>query len=204
MTSKKQCEQGNIMLAPSPFRQEKGLLMSVNKYLHMLEIINNLQPFFEDNYRRINVREYARLMKISAPTASLWLKEFEKSGLLRREEERNYIFYSAQRENKYFCDLARLYWFEQLEKSGLTNHIEKECVNPIIILFGSLSKAEVKADSDIDLALFTPSKKTLHFKTFETKVKRNIHLFMFKTREEIKSKELLSNILNGYVIRGTW
>ncbi len=31
----------------------------------MLKIINNLKPFIEDNYRRISVREYARIQKIS-------------------------------------------------------------------------------------------------------------------------------------------
>ena len=48
----------------------------------MLNIINNLKPFIEDSYRRINVREYSRLMKISPPTASKTLFELSKEGLL--------------------------------------------------------------------------------------------------------------------------
>ena len=35
----------------------------------MLNIINNLRPFIEDCYRRISVREYSRLLKVSPPTA---------------------------------------------------------------------------------------------------------------------------------------
>jgi hypothetical protein len=31
----------------------------------MLNIIDNLRPFIEDNYRLINVREYARTQKVS-------------------------------------------------------------------------------------------------------------------------------------------
>ena len=58
----------------------------------MLNIINNLRPFIEDCYRRINVREYARLTKISPPTASKILSEFNQEGLLSIEKDRNYIF----------------------------------------------------------------------------------------------------------------
>jgi len=46
----------------------------------MLNIINSLMPFFEDCYRRINVREYSRLRKSSPPTASKILFELNKEG----------------------------------------------------------------------------------------------------------------------------
>ena len=64
----------------------------------MLEIFDNLKPFLEDNYRRFNVREYARIRGISAPTASVLLSRLNKEGLLNREEERNYIYYFANKE----------------------------------------------------------------------------------------------------------
>ena len=54
----------------------------------MLKIIYILKPFFEDNYRRINVREYARLQKISPPTASKILEQMHKEKLLKKETER--------------------------------------------------------------------------------------------------------------------
>ena len=56
----------------------------------MLNIINNLKPFFEDCYGRINVREYARIIKISPPTASKILLELNKEGLLLMENDKNY------------------------------------------------------------------------------------------------------------------
>lgn len=55
----------------------------------MLDIINNLKPFFEDCYRRINVREYSRLMKISPPTASKLLSKYHKLNLLLVDRDRN-------------------------------------------------------------------------------------------------------------------
>ncbi|PIU75727.1 hypothetical protein COS75_02815 [Candidatus Pacearchaeota archaeon CG06_land_8_20_14_3_00_35_12] len=168
----------------------------------MLNIIDNLEPFFEDNYRRISVREYARLKKISPPTASKLLLELSKEGLLKRETDRNYIYYFANKQDKVFIDMSRVYWFLKLKNSGILEVLEKELLNPVIFLFGSLSKAETKADSDVDLAIFSPYKKELNTEKFEKLLKRKIQLFLFKKKEDVLNKELLNNILNGYKILG--
>jgi len=79
----------------------------------MLKIINDLGPFFKDYTRKINVREYARLVGISPPTASKLLCEYEKEGLLIKEEFRNFIFYSANSKSLDFKDLERVYLREK-------------------------------------------------------------------------------------------
>ncbi len=170
----------------------------------MLKIFNNLEPFFEDNYRRINVREYARLSKISPPSASKVLSQLHKEALLNREKERNYIYFSANQESPAFVILSRAYWLLRLKKIGLTDYMEKNLINPLIILFGSFSKAEVKRDSDIDIAVFTPSKTQINSETFERGLKHKIQIFIFRNKEEVKNKELLNNILNGFIIAGNW
>lgn len=83
----------------------------------MLKIINALEPFFKDYNRKINVREYARLKDISPPTASKLLSEYEKEGLLLKEEFRNFIFYSANLENLDFKDLEKIYLRESKNKT---------------------------------------------------------------------------------------
>ena len=75
----------------------------------MLKIINSLEPFFQDPSRKINVREYARLKGISPPTASRVLAEFTKEKLLIREEFRNFLFFSANFNDKNFQDLKKIY-----------------------------------------------------------------------------------------------
>ena len=154
----------------------------------MLKIINSLMPFFEDNYRRINVREYARLLKISPPTASTLLGGYQKEGILKKEEEKQYFYYFANKESSLFIDLSRIYWKIQLEKAGMMDFFEKELISPVIILFGSLSKAEAKPDSDIDIAVFTSTKKDFNLKQFEKKLGRAVQLFMFQKMENIKNK----------------
>ena len=165
----------------------------------MLEIINNLQPFFKDCYRRISVREYARIIKVSPPKGSKLLYYFNKRGLLKKEKYRNYLFFYADINSKEFIDLSRLYWYDRLK--DILSYLEKKLVNPAVVLFGSLSKAEAKKDSDIDLSIFA-HKKELNLQSFEKKLDRGIQIFWFKSIKDIKNKELSSSIINGYLLRG--
>lgn len=103
-----------------------------------------------------------------------------------------------------FIQLSRLYWFEKIRSAGLLNYIEENFINSLVILFGSFSKAEVKKDSDIDLAIFSPTKKKLEFEKFERKLRRSVHVFKFISKGEVSNKNLLNNILTGFIIRGSW
>ncbi len=170
----------------------------------MLTIFNTLKHFFLDNYRKINVREYARITNISPPSASKLLNNLEKEGLLKKEKDKLYIYYSANRENKLFINLLRAYWNEEFKKIGLIEYLNKELLNPVIILFGSFSKAEIMNNSDVDIAIFSIFKNNINLNNFEKKLKRKIQVFMFKNQEEVKNKDLLKNILNGYNLSGSW
>lgn len=170
----------------------------------MLEIFNNLKPFFEDNYRRISVREYARIKNVSPPSASKILKNLKKEGILLSIEDKRYLYFYAHREDIQFVGLQRTYYAYYLKELGLMDYIEKELVNPVVIIFGSLAKAELKQSSDIDLALFSVSEKELDLTIFEKKLKRTIQVFRFNNPREIKNKMLLNNILNGMILLGGW
>ena len=165
----------------------------------MLKLINNLKPFFEDCYRRINVREYAKIIGVSPPTASSILNDYHEKNLLIREAYRNNILFYANKDSADFVDLSRLYWRHKL--GDVVKFVENNIISPTIILFGSLSKAETKQDSDIDLAVFA-HKKELKFDVFEKKLKRKIQVFWFASIKDIKSKDLASSIINGYPIKG--
>jgi predicted nucleotidyltransferase len=170
----------------------------------MLEIINKLKPFFEDNYKRINVREYARIQKISPPSASTFLKNLNKEEILNKEEENRYIYFYANRNNKEFRTLQRLYYLLLFKKIGILDHLEKELVTPVIILFGSYAKGEVNQNSDIDLAIFSASNKKVNLEKFEKKLGKTIQVFSFRKKEDVKNKNLLNNILNGFLLGGGW
>ena len=166
----------------------------------MLKIINNLKPFFEDCYRLINVREYSRLRKISPPTASKILKEYCKLGFLEQEKDRNYHFFKANISSRDFIDLSRIYWRKKLE--SLQTELQEKLVSPSAALFGSLSKAEAKLNSDMDIAIFSVERKEINLKPYEEKLNRKISLYWFKSIESGDNHFLMNNIINGYVLFG--
>jgi len=173
-----------------------------------IKILKDLEPFFKDNYRSISVRQYSIISRISPPTASNLLDSLKKNSLLKMEKDRQYIFYSANIEGKLFVGLSRLYWQDRIIKSGLIAHFSAALLSPLIIMFGSFSKAEVKPDSDIDIAIFssskTSSKPYLKLESYEKKLGRKIHLFIFKNAADVKSPDLLNNLHNGYILSGWW
>jgi len=163
-----------------------------------------MAPFFNDNYRRISVREYARIVRITPPTASKALEGMRKDGLLKMRKERSYNYYSANREDSLFLELSRAYWRAELERSGLVEHLAKELTDPLVVVFGSFAKAEVKADSDIDVAVFSPSMAGMDAGRFERRLGRRLHVFAFTGTGKVGSSELLDSIRNGFVILGGW
>lgn len=170
----------------------------------MLKILNDLEPFFKDSYRRIGVREYAKIRKISPPTASTTLAALQKEGLLNREEERNYHLFSANVNNRLFLQLSQAYYSQHLKEAGLVDYLQKDLINPVIILFGSFAKAEINQNSDIDIAIFTSSQREISLETYDKKLGRHIQLFIFKNKESVKNKDLLNNIHNGVIVAGEW
>ncbi len=168
----------------------------------MLNIINNVklfQPFIEDCYIELGVREYSKLVHLSPPTASKILKGFEKQNLLKMGQDRKYLLFRANRESNLLKDLSVIYWKHKL--SEVINYLDSELFASSIILFGSLSKLESKKDSDIDLAVISKSKKKLNIERFNKKYKREIQLFVFSSLNKI-NEELRKNILNGVFLTG--
>ena len=165
----------------------------------MLKIINDLAPFLNDCYRRLNVREYAKLLKISPPTASKVLESYFKESILSRENFKNYIFYHANIESRDFIDVSRIYWRHELD--GLLEYLERNLANPSIVLFGSLSKAEAMPESDIDLAVFS-GRKELKISQFESKLRRRIQIIWLDWLGSLKNVVLAKNIVNGYILKG--
>ncbi len=167
----------------------------------MLNIINNLWPFFEDNYRKIHVREYAKIQSVSPPTASKILEELFSEGILLKEVDKRYFYYFVNKNSLMLRDLQRTYW--RLKLNSLVHELSNYFIDAKIILFGSIAKCELKEGSDIDLAVFSPSKKEIDLSKFEKNLGREIQLFSFRNLGEVP-ENLRNAILNGYLIEGNW
>jgi predicted nucleotidyltransferase len=127
------------------------------------------------------------------------LSSYRDEGLLLEEAYRNYMLFYANRESRDFTDLSRMYWRKEL--SGLVSLLERSTANPCIVLFGSLSKGEAKADSDVDLAVFGV-RKEMDFSGFEKKIGRKVQVLWQPSLSGMKSGELSNSVANGYVLFG--
>ena len=161
----------------------------------MLKLFYLLELFFEDVYSEISVREYGRKRKLSPPTASKILKEYEKEKLLISSQKGIYLFFRANKENSLFKDLAKSYWKYKLHAE--TGELHQKILFKNIILFGSLSKVENTKDSDIDLFVDIP-RKNIDLKNIEKKLNRKVELHF---RESLKNPNLKKNIESGLRIR---
>jgi len=169
----------------------------------MFKKLNILKLFFEEPNREFNVREVARLVKISPATASKELKELVKKGLLKERKERVLNLYKANLENDFYRDIKTFYNIRKIKESGLVKELNKFYLKPTIVLFGSCAFGLDTETSDLDLLII--SEKTKEFpdlKKFERRIKRKIQLFTVKNIRDLKNKHLINNILNGITIQG--
>ena len=169
----------------------------------MFRELDTMKLFFEEPTREFNVREAARILKISPATASKELKGLAKAGLLKKRKERIFDLYVANIENDFYRDLKVFYNIRKLRESGLIDALNKYYLKPAILLFGSASIGMDNETSDFDLLIV--SEKTQHFSgaaQFEKKLNRKVQIFCVKNIKDLKNEHLINNILNGITIQG--
>ncbi len=164
-----------------------------------------LSIFFEDPLPKgigFQLREISRKISLAPKSVKLYLDEFEKAKLIRKEKHRihNYPVYYANREDNYFKFLKRLDIQRRIRESGLLDYLQDVCMPDVIVLFGSASKGEDTKESDIDLYLQCKEKK-LDLSKYEKELKRKINI-LFKINFNKLSDELKSNITNGDKLKG--
>lgn len=164
-----------------------------------------LAPFFEDPEKEFQIREISRITKINHTTIRKYLNEFVKFDYLKLKKEGIYPSYSAN-FSKQYLNLKLFYNLEKLRKSELVENLEKEFSYPVIVLFGSYSKARDFLSSDIDLCIISEINKEILLAKYEKLLNRKIqlHLLNKKTLNNMKQKnqELSNSILNGIVLSG--
>lgn len=158
----------------------------------MLKIINNLEPFFNDVYIEISVREYSRITKVSPPTASKLLNGLNSENLLKKREFRNLNLFRANLESDIFKDFAKIYWKTRLRAELKILH--EKSIYKRMVVFGSISKCENTTKSDIDIFMDS-EKREFELTSIKKRLGRDIDLHF---REE--SKNLEKNIRSGLVL----
>jgi predicted nucleotidyltransferase len=164
-----------------------------------------LELFFQDPSPR-HLRQIARECDINPTTASKYLDQFIKDGLLRKEEAHAVVLFTPQTSNALFILEKKLYNIHRIATSGIIQFCDKELSYPAIILFGSWAKGENHQKSDIDLFIIASDPKQIDLSKFEKALRSEIQVFVespaaFKKMRST-NKELLNNVLNGVILTG--
>ncbi len=169
----------------------------------MFKELNYLQIFLEEPTRKFNVREAARILKITPATSSKLLKAFAAKGILRHEKERIYDLYSANIESRTYRDVKVYYNLLKIRNSGLIKVLDEFYIKPTIILFGSAATGYDTSKSDFDLVIISEKKKEFPKREeFEKKLHRPLQIFAVSHLRDLKNQHLINNVLNGIVLEG--
>ena len=162
-----------------------------------------LKVFFEEPNREFNVRELARILKISPATASKELKKSASLGIIGRRKERIFDLYKSNVENELYKDIKIFYNVRKLRDSGFIEALNKFYLKPAIILFGSAALGMDTETSDFDVLIISEKNKEFNeLAKFENKIKRKIHLFIVRNIHGLNNKQLVNSIINGITIQG--
>jgi len=161
-----------------------------------------LKISFEEPSKEFNVREVARILKISPATASKELKSLAKMNFLKERKERIFILYRANLESDDYRDLKTYYNVRKLKESGFVDALNNFYLKPTIVLFGSASNGIDTETSDFDLVIISEKTDMIDVKKFEEKINRKIQLLVVRDIKDLKNEHLINNVLNGLVIQG--
>jgi len=164
-----------------------------------------LKVFFDDPLPSgggFQLREISRKICLAPTSVKRYLDELTKEGLVLRSKHRihNYPLYLANRNGESFRFLKKLDMLLSIRGSGLLDHLSETCMPRSIILFGSASRGEDLADSDVDLFLLCKERR-LEIGSYEKKAGRKINLFFSQDFNKL-SDELKNSILNGTILKG--
>ncbi|MBN2368306.1 nucleotidyltransferase domain-containing protein [Candidatus Woesearchaeota archaeon] len=156
--------------------------------------------FFEEPGRDFHLRELSRLSGIAPTSLRNYLAEFQKKGLIIRNNTGIYPSFRANYESPLLKFYKQQAMFFKIEESGLIGYLEEKTNSTCIVLFGSIRKGEYDKKSDIDL--FVQAKdSSLVLNKFEKMLDHKIHI-IFEDDISKLTKGLLNNIINGICLSG--
>ncbi|MCR4327616.1 MAG: nucleotidyltransferase domain-containing protein [Nanoarchaeota archaeon] len=169
--------------------------------------LTNLQReillFLLKSGKTMNQREIAKKVGVSDPAVMKALPGLKEKDLilLNKGKESKRWTIGLNEENPTLFRIRRVENLDSVYKSGLSDFLEESFPGSTIILFGSYSRGEDTANSDIDIAIIGRNEKKLNLDKFEDVLGREINMQFYSSFKEIH-KNLRENIFNGIVLTG--
>lgn len=156
---------------------------------------------------RFQLRELARLTKLSTTAVKARLERLLEKKIIKLETEKKYIFYKANWNAPEYKWTKKFHNVRSILEAGLVEHLDGQLGYPdAIVLFGSAAKGEDAEKSDLDIFVLTTVKKEPMLELYIRKIKRPIRLLVMNKAEfataKKKNPELINNILNGIILKG--
>jgi len=181
------------------------MLIMVNIYKLQLTILQQeiLRLLFIKSGTSLNQRGIARILEVSQPAVMKALPKIEQDRLIKVKQDKDSKRWSIElnRDNYKIMQLKRADNLKQVYESGLADFLEKEFAGATIILFGSYSRGEDTANSDIDIAIIGRKEKEVDLAKFDKMLERTININFYENFEKIH-KNLKENLFNGIVLAG--
>lgn len=139
--------------------------------------------FFLNTNRKTHVKGFARELKISPGTAQVYLKEYEKQGILEKEHVANSINYRLA-ETPLTIELKKTYFLSLLREFA-EEFIKENPHVSTLALYGSHAKGNYDEKSDIDLLAISQVKKiaTKAIEKLESKIGKEARIQVFTVAE---------------------
>lgn len=150
---------------------------------------------------KLSQREIARELAVSPTAVAAPVRNLVKRRLARAERTRNVNLVSFSREERSAIELKRVENLRAIYLSGLAEYLENELPGGTVVLFGSYSRGEDVASSDIDVAVVGRKDKPLALEKYEKALGRLINVNFYDSWNGIE-RHLRNNILGGIVLQG--
>jgi predicted nucleotidyltransferase len=150
-----------------------------------------------------NQRGLAKMLKVSPTAIAKALPLLDKEELIKFEkgDNINLNFVSFNRDSEKAIFFKKTENLRMLYEIGFVQFIYNTLPGSTAVLFGSYSKGEDTAQSDIDIAVIGYKDKNLDLKEFEEKLGHVININYYENWKDI-NKHLKNNILNGITLAG--
>jgi predicted nucleotidyltransferase len=151
----------------------------------------------------LNQSLIAKSLGVSSTAIAKAIIPMEKSKLVvvSKNKLMNLNLIELNRENSLAVHLKRVDNIKAIYESEILEELEEAFPGCSIILFGSYSKGEDTAKSDIDLAIVGSKEKQIDLSRFERFLKKEIVINFYPSFREIQ-KELRESMCNGIVLSG--
>jgi len=162
-----------------------------------------LRYLFVNSGKPSNARRIAAALEVSQTGVSKALSGMQKRGLVLMEKDRESGRWNIVQniESAKVVGIKRAENLRMIYESGLAEFLENELPGAAIMLFGSYSRGEDVAESDIDMAVIGRKEKSVDLSGFEKFFRKEINLQFYPSFSSIH-KSLKENILGGILIAG--